>query len=1424
MKKFFFIYLLFQSILLFADNCKISNLIIQVPRNAQEDTDKVCFGSKGNFINILDNDDFGPAGPNTTNHIIIGSNTNEGGTISLANNSTPSNLLDDYILYDTPDGFSGIDRFSYTIIDANGDTDTTTVEIEIINTPGCTSIDAVDDPLTLDEDSADRSILVLSNDDFGIRGLRDNALTIVTPPTNGTARVDTGAIIDNPTDDVIFYKPAKDYFGPDSITYQICDLKGECDTAVISIMVTNLNDIPNALFDNFDNIKKNTSTLLNVIDNDNFGGDGPSNSPITIITNPSNGTAVVDDRGTFSDPTDDVIVYTPTTDFSGNDTLTYQICDIDGNCHFANVLIKVINGLPNAINDNFDLNEDALIAPLNVLSNDSFGDDGPSTSAITITVDPTNGNATVNNNATPNDPTDDVIMYMPNPNFFGDDTLTYQICDADGDCTTGIATIEIISDTSDTPIANNDPASVNEDTTDNQIDVLDNDTFGGDGPSNSAITITIAPNNGTATVNDNATPNDPTDDAILYTPNPDFFGDDTLTYEICDLNNDCTTAVINIRVDNDTTDTPTAIDDPISVNEDSTDNPIDVLDNDTFGGDGPSNSAITITIAPTNGTATVNDNATPNDPTDDAILYTPNPDFFGDDTLTYEICDLNNDCTTAVINIRVDNDTTDTPAAIDDPISVNEDSTDNPIDVLDNDTFGGDGPGTTAIAITIAPTNGTATVNNNATPNDPTDDVILYTPNPNFFGDDTVTYEICDLNNDCTTAVINIRVDNDTTDTPTAIDDPVSVNEDTTDNQIDVLDNDTFGGDGPSNSAITITIAPTNGNATVIDNATPNDPTDDVIVYTPNPNFFGDDILTYQICDADGDCTTAVINIRVDNDTTDMPAAIDDPVSVNEDTTDNPIDVLDNDSFGGDGPSTTAIVIMVTPTNGTASVNTNGTPNDPTDDTILYTPNPNFFGDDTLTYQICDADDDCITAVVNITVNNNTFDTPVAVEDSTDIEEDTTDNPIDILNNDSFGGDGPNNSAITITIAPTNGSATVNDNTTPNDPTDDTILYTPNPNFFGNDTLTYQICDADGDCTTAVVNITVNNNTFDTPVAIEDNIIINESTTSNQIDVLGNDSFGGDGPNDTAITIIDLPINGIATVNTNSTPDDPTDDSILYTPNPNFFGDDTITYQICDQNNDCAIAVVSITVNQINDNNPKISLLKTGRYVDINNNSTLNVGDIIEYTFTIINTGDEILTDITVTDLLAGVNLTGSSFTLAPGEENDTNFSAIYTITAADITNGQVINQAMVIATTPTGNSISDDSDDPNILADIDLNDDGEPDDPTVVKFEDQPENDVIVYETFTPNGDAVNDEFVIKNLENFPQNNLKIFNRWGLKVFEEDAYGQPNSLKFSGQSQGRLTIKQSDQLPTGTYFYTLNYINSNGNSKTKAGSFYLVK
>ncbi len=102
----------------------------------------------------------------------------------------------------------------------------------------------------------------------------------------------------------------------------------------------------------------------------------------------------------------------------------------------------------------------------------------------------------------------------------------------------------------------------------------------------------------------------------------------------------------------------------------------------------------------------------------------------------------------------------------------------------------------------------------------------------------------------------------------------------------------------------------------------------------------------------------------------------------------------------------------------------------------------------------------------------------------------------------------------------------------------------------------------------------------------------------------------------------------------------------------------------------------------------------------------------------------------------------------------------------------------------------------------------------------------IVVYNAVTPNGDGVNDYFKIDNQGTCAQNlRVKIFNRWGVQVFETDNYG-PNGDVFDGWSSGRMTIsKNKNQLPTGTYFYILEYNYDSGEglkSHQQAGYLYL--
>jgi gliding motility-associated-like protein len=106
----------------------------------------------------------------------------------------------------------------------------------------------------------------------------------------------------------------------------------------------------------------------------------------------------------------------------------------------------------------------------------------------------------------------------------------------------------------------------------------------------------------------------------------------------------------------------------------------------------------------------------------------------------------------------------------------------------------------------------------------------------------------------------------------------------------------------------------------------------------------------------------------------------------------------------------------------------------------------------------------------------------------------------------------------------------------------------------------------------------------------------------------------------------------------------------------------------------------------------------------------------------------------------------------------------------------------------------------------------------------------ILVHNAFSPNGDGINENFIIDNIDDticYPDNKVEIYNRWGVLVYETSGYNN-TSKAFKGISEGRTTISQSSGLPTGTYYYILNYtsFDNSGNTLTnkKDGFLYLTK
>ncbi|MDV7188532.1 gliding motility-associated C-terminal domain-containing protein [Lutibacter sp. TH_r2] len=75
-----------------------------------------------------------------------------------------------------------------------------------------------------------------------------------------------------------------------------------------------------------------------------------------------------------------------------------------------------------------------------------------------------------------------------------------------------------------------------------------------------------------------------------------------------------------------------------------------------------------------------------------------------------------------------------------------------------------------------------------------------------------------------------------------------------------------------------------------------------------------------------------------------------------------------------------------------------------------------------------------------------------------------------------------------------------------------------------------------------------------------------------------------------------------------------------------------------------------------------------------------------------------------------------------------------------------------------------------------------------------------------SPNGDGINDTFVVEGIELRPNNTISIYNRWGALVYSKKGYDN----SWGGISDHNLTISRSKGLPSGTYFYVLNFHDEN--------------
>ena len=181
-------------------------------------------------------------------------------------------------------------------------TATVTIEVTAVNDAPV----AADDPgVTTPEDTEVR-IDVAANDTDVDGNLDPTTVEVVSGPSNGT--------VVNNGDGSITYTPNQDYVGEDEFTYQICNLDGLCDTAIVSITVTPVNDAPVAADDPGVTTPEDTEVRIDVAANDTDVDGNLDPTTVEVVSGPSNGTVVNNGDGT--------ITYTPNQDYVGEDEFT----------------------------------------------------------------------------------------------------------------------------------------------------------------------------------------------------------------------------------------------------------------------------------------------------------------------------------------------------------------------------------------------------------------------------------------------------------------------------------------------------------------------------------------------------------------------------------------------------------------------------------------------------------------------------------------------------------------------------------------------------------------------------------------------------------------------------------------------------------------------------------------------------------------------------------------------------------------------------------------------------------------------------------------------------------------------------------------------------------------------------------------------
>ncbi|WP_369361872.1 tandem-95 repeat protein, partial [Priestia megaterium] len=941
--------------------------------------------------------------------------------------------------------FNGTDQFTVLVSDGQGGTAVSTVTINVIpvNDPPITA----DLAFTINEDTP----LTNQIPAFDPDGDPLTFTLLNPPPSNGSVILGANG--------VFTYTPNLNYNGMDTFGVLVSDGKGGTSLSTVTLTIVPVNDPPVGG-------DRAVTTTINLPVTSSIPASDPDNVTLTytLQQNPDNGTAVINQDGTF--------IYTPNNNFIGNDQFTILITDPEGATALSTIFVTVLetNGTTTSQDLQISTDEDTPVTNQVIATNVNGNP-----LVYTIENPPINGVVTIDSNT-------GIFTYTPNANFNGSDAFVVYITDNLGGNATASVIVTVIP-INDSPIVPNYQLTTNEDTPVTSM-VIATDIDG----NQLAYSLQNAPVNGIVNVG--------LDGMYTYTPNANFNGTDQFTVLVSDGQGGTAVSTITITIlpVNDPPVGPVVV--TLVTNEDTAvSSQITAFD--------PDGEVLTYSLQdpPTNGVAVVNPDGT--------FTYTPNGNYNGPDTFTVLISDPSGAFIVTSVFVTV-TPVNDVPVVPNYEFVINEDTSlssqvvatdvdgnpltyglltgpangtvvvnpDGTYTYTPNENYNGvdsfsvvvsDGQGGTAVStitITILPvndppvgpvvvtlvTNEDTAVSSQITAFDPDGEVLTYslqdpptngvavvnpdgtftyTPNGNYNGPDTFTVLISDPSGAFIVTSVFVTV-TPVNDVPVVPNYEFVINEDTSlSSQVVATDVD--------GNPLTYGLLTGPANGTVVVNP------DGTYTYTPNENYNGVDSFSVVVSDGQGGTAVSTITITIlpVNDPPVGPVVV--TLVTNEDTAVS----SQITAFDPDGEVLT-YSLQDPPTNGVAVVNPDGT--------FTYTPNGNYNGPDTFTVLISDPSGAFIVTSVFVTVTP-VNDVPVVPNYEFVINEDTS------LSSQVVATDVDGNPlTYGLLTGPANGTVVVNP--------DGTYTYTPNENYNGVDSFSVVVSDGQGGTAVSTITIT----------------------------------------------------------------------------------------------------------------------------------------------------------------------------------------------------------------------------------------------------------------------------------------------------------------------------------------------------------------